>query len=136
MSEFVYFQKYHTKENVHSSNALYLLQRVYHYSPRIFFNFLESFCEQDVELFQPQFMLQEKGAHGITDFSISQESFKIVVEAKEHYNKFDFSQIERHLKDLSNFTQISTKILIALSPRKENKDLVIEEVIKILLEIL
>ena len=115
MSNFIYFQKYHSKENVHSSNVLYILQRVYHYNPTIFYNFLNALCEEDVENFMPQFLTQEKGKRGITDFSIIQGSFKIIVEAKEKYNKFDEEQIRRHLSDLEGSFS-GRKFFFALSP--------------------
>lgn len=103
MSQFVYFQKYHGKENVHSSNVLYMLQKVYYYNPRKFYKFLEELLEsEEPDNWILQFKTQEKHAKGVADFSIIQKSFKIVVEAKEKYNPFDISQIERHLEALKN----------------------------------
>ncbi len=129
MSQFIYFQKYHGRENVHSSNVLYMLQKVYYYSPKIFYSFLAELLECEVSLsWIPQFKSQEKNDKGVTDFSIIQESFKIVVEAKEKYNKFDKAQIERHLESLKKFS-CENKILLALSPN-EDTDVLSEFIFK------
>ena len=123
MSQFVYFQKYHGKENVHSSNVLYMLQKVYYYNPRIFYKFLEELLEsEEPDNWMLQFKPQEKHAKGVTDFSIIQKSFKIVVEAKEKYNHFDISQIERHLEALKN-DFIENKIFLALAPFENDQDI-------------
>lgn len=104
MSQFIYFQKYHGKENVHSSNVLYMLQKIYYYNPRNFYEFLKVLLDsEEADSWILQFKTQEKHAKGVTDFSIIQNSFKIVVEAKEKYNCFNPSQIERHLEALKCF---------------------------------
>ena len=123
MSQFVYFQKYHGKENVHSSNVLYMLQKVYYYNPRKFYKFLEELLDsEEPDNWMLQFKPQEKHAKGVTDFSIIQKSFKIVVEAKEKYNHFDISQIERHLEALKN-DFIENKIFLALAPFENDQDI-------------
>lgn len=122
MSQFVYFQKYHGKENVHSSNVLYMLQKVYYYNPRKFYKFLEELLEsEEPDNWILQFKTQEKHAKGVTDFSIIQKSFKIVVEAKEKYNHFDITQIERHLEALKN-ESIENKILLTLAPFENDQN--------------
>ncbi len=116
MSQFIYFQKYHGKENVHSSNVLYMLQKIYYYNPRNFYEFLKVLLDsEEADSWILQFKTQEKHAKGVTDFSIIQNSFKIVVEAKEKYNCFNPSQIERHLEALKN-EFIEHKIFLALAP--------------------
>lgn len=122
MSQFVYFQKYHGKENVHSSNVLYMLQKVYYYNPRKFYKFLEELLEsEEPDNWILQFKTQEKHSKGVTDFSIIQKSFKIVVEAKEKYNHFDITQIERHLEALKN-ESIENKILLTLAPFENDQN--------------
>ncbi|HBF86754.1 MAG TPA: hypothetical protein DDW54_03650 [Clostridiales bacterium] len=123
MSQFIYFQKYHGKENVHSSNVLYMLQRIYYYNPRKFYNFLKELLDSECpESWLLQFKPQEKYSKGVTDFSIIQKSFKIVVEAKEKNNHFDSSQIERHMDALkSDF--IENKIFLALAPFESGQDI-------------
>ena len=116
MSQFIYFQRYHGKENVHSSNVLYMLQKIYYYNPKIFYNFLVELLEsEEPENWILQFKTQEKYGKGVTDFSIIQKSFKIVVEAKEKNNSFDISQIERHVEALQR-EDIENKIFLALAP--------------------
>lgn len=123
MSQFIYFQKYHGKENMHSSNVLYMLKKVYYYNPKIFYSFLAELleCEEGKDWI-PQFKTQEKNKKGVTDFSIIQDSFKIVVEAKEKYNKFNYGQIEGHLSSLADFP-CANKIFLALSPNQQRNNI-------------
>ena len=91
-----YFQRYHEKENVATANTMLLLSRLYQYSSDKFFRFLKS--EFFSDSFEPEiaFRLQEKSADGIPDATITQESFKIVVETKM-YDWFYSDQLIRHL---------------------------------------
>lgn len=121
MSELQYFQRYHGKENVHSSNALFLLKRLYLYSPKKFYEVLGAIIKKQGELedLSPAFIVQDtnNGKKSIPDFSIVQPSFKIAVEAKE--GTFDIEQLERHLDGLSKLNDYKHKILIALSPKND-----------------
>ena len=78
-----YFQRYHEKENVATANTMLLLSRLYSYSSDKFFRFLKS--EYFSDSFNPEiiFTLQEKSIDSIPDATITQESFKIVVENKK-----------------------------------------------------
>ena len=112
-----FFQRYHGRENTHSSNALMLLQRLYYYSPCKFYGVIENLFEvQGGDKLIPNFVTQDtdNGKGSIPDFTIQQLSFKLVVEAKE--NKFDMNQLERHLEGLSKLEEYKFKMLIALSP--------------------
>ena len=121
MSDLQYFQRYYGKENTHSSNALFLLKRLYFYSPKKFYDVLSALFEEQggLENVAPEFVVQDtkNGKGSIPDFSIMQPSFKIVVEAKEE--TFDINQLERHLIGLSNLKGYSHKVLIALSPKND-----------------
>lgn len=77
-----YFQRYHTKENVATANTMLLLSRLYYYSTTKFFQFLKS--EYFLDAFEPEivFRLQEKNLDSVPDATITQESFKIVIETK------------------------------------------------------
>lgn len=79
-----YFQRYHEKENVATANTMLLLSRLYSYSSDKFFRFLKS--EYFSDSFNPEiiFTLQEKSVDSIPDATITQESFKIVVESRYH----------------------------------------------------
>lgn len=79
-----YFQRYTQKENVVTSNTILLLSRLYHYSPDEFFRFLKESIFIDDNQFEPeiQFALQEKAQNTVPDATITQDSFKIVVETK------------------------------------------------------
>ncbi len=116
-----YFQRYHSKENVDTANTTLLLSRLYLYSPRKFFAFLnqvicESVQDFDVEL---KFLLQEKSTDSVLDASIAQESFKIAVETKL-YNNFSVNQLKRHLHALCGYKY---QILITLDPDNISHDL-------------
>lgn len=107
-----YFQRYSSKENVATANTMLLLSRFYQYSPNKFFNFLKStFFANN---FEPEiiFKLQEKAKNSVPDATITQESFKIVVEAK----MYDWFYIEQLMKHLDSFSDEKYKVLITIAP--------------------
>lgn len=135
MSEVYFFQRYYTKENAHSSNALLLLKRVYFYNPKIFYKVLSSWAGGDEREFLPSFIAQEKGNGSVPDFCIRQNGFELIVEAKEKNNPFSKNQLLRHLASFQ--AAEGTKIFIALAPvfsenDRKNFDEVTEKGIKIL----
>lgn len=75
-----YFQRYHDKENVATANTMLLLSRLYQYSTGKFFKFLKS--EFFPDSFEPELTLQDKSIDSVPDATITQESFKIVVETE------------------------------------------------------
>ena len=107
-----YFQRYHTKENVATANTMLLLSRLYQYSTNKFFRFLNSLFF--TENFEPEivFRLQEKSSSSVPDATITQESFKVVVETKMS-DWFYTDQLERHLSSFENEKQ---KVLLTLAP--------------------
>lgn len=107
-----YFQRYHEKENVATANTMLLLSRLYSYSSDKFFRFLKSEFFSDA--FEPElvFKLQEKSVDSIPDATITQESFKIVVETKMS-DWFYSDQLLRHLK---SFSDEKYKVMITLAP--------------------
>ena len=113
-----YFQRYHSKENVATANTMLLLKRLYSYSPNKFFQFLKSYLGEqfDSEL---EFNLQEKGTDSVPDATITQSSFKIIVETKLS-DWFYSDQLMRHLK---SFSDEKYKVLITIAPEpiSENK---------------
>lgn len=113
MSSVCLFQKYSSKENVHSSNALLLLKRVYYYSPKIFYKVLATWIECEEDELLPTFIAQERGKDSVPDFCIRQNGFEVLVEAKEKNNPFSKSQIERHF---NSFKGNGIKLFIALKP--------------------
>lgn len=104
-----YFQRYHAKENVATANTMLLLSRLYSYSADKFFRFLKSQYSFNPE---PIFTLQEKSVDSIPDATITQESFKIVVETKMS-DWFDEEQLLRHLH---SFNDEKYKVMITLAP--------------------
>lgn len=111
-----YFQRYHEKENVATANTMLLLSRLYQYSSDKFFRFLKSEFFSDA--FEPEivFNLQEKSVESIPDATITQESFKIVVETKMS-DWFYTDQLLRHLK---SFGDEKYKVMITLAPELMN----------------
>lgn len=123
-----YFQRYHEKENVATANTMLLLSRLYSYSSDKFFRFLKS--EYFSDSFNPEiiFTLQEKSVESIPDATITQESFKIVVETKMS-DWFYENQLIKHLK---SFGDEKYKVMITLAPElmAEDKKAAFEEKLK------
>ena len=116
-----YFQRYHAKENVATANTMLLLSRLYSYSPDKFFKFFKFLNSEYLsETFNPEivFTLQEKSIDSIPDATITQESFKIVVETKMS-DWFYEDQLFRHL---NSFKNEKYKFMITLAPELMAKD--------------
>lgn len=116
--EIHYFQRYHTKENVDTSNTMLMLSRLYNYSPDKFFGMLNEYLFESTETPEIQFNLQETGKGSVPDAVISQKSFKIVVETKLD-NKFREDQLMKHL---NSFGREEVKVLLTVDPRPMDKD--------------
>ena len=125
-----YFQRYHEKENVATANTMLLLSRLYSYSSDKFFRFLKS--EYFSDSFNPEiiFTLQEKSVNSIPDATITQESFKIVVETKMSSYGFYEDQLLRHL---NSFGDEKYKVLLTLAPEmmEDSKRAEFEEKLRI-----
>ena len=123
-----YFQRYHAKENVATANTMLLLSRLYSYSSDKFFRFLKS--EYFSDSFNPEitFRLQEKSVDSIPDATITQESFKVVVETK----MFDWFHDDQLLHHLNSFGDEKYKVMITLAPElmEEGKKAIFEEKLK------
>lgn len=108
-----YFQRYHSKENVATANTMLLLSRLYQYSSDKFFHFLKS--EIFLDSFEPEigFTLQERNIDkSIMDATITQESFKVIVETK----MFDWFHSDQLIRYLNAFGDAKHKVLITLAP--------------------
>lgn len=75
-----YFQRYHSKENVDTSNTMLMLSRLYNYNADKFFAMLNALILGQDETPEITFDLQVAGDESVPDAIISQKSFKIVVE--------------------------------------------------------
>lgn len=114
-----FFQRYHSKENVDTANAMLLLSRLYSYSPNKFYSFLGSILPENANI-ELAFKMQEKIKDGtIPDATITQPSFKVVVETKLH-GQFGIKQLTGHL---SSFKSEDYKVLITLDPKTINSKL-------------
>lgn len=113
-----YFQRYHSKENVDTSNTMLMLSRLYNYNADKFFSMLNDLILKEDETPEISFDLQVSGDGSVPDAVISQKSFRIVVETKL-YNQFDKGQLLRHL---SQFSNEEIKVLMTLDPRPMKKD--------------
>lgn len=113
-----YFQRYHNKENVATANTMLLLSRLYQYSSDKFFRFLKS--EFFSDSFEPEitFNLQEKSKMSIPDATITQESFKIVVETK----MFDWFYLDQLIKHLESFHGEKYKVMLTLASEPMAED--------------
>jgi len=108
-----YFQRYHSKENVDTSNTMLMLSRLYNYNADKFFSMMNALILGETESPEITFDLQVAGDQSVPDAVISQKSFKIVVETKL-YNQFDSDQLLRHL---NQFASEEIKVLLTLDPK-------------------
>jgi hypothetical protein len=106
-----YFQRYHTRENVETANAMLLLSRLYSFSSKRFFQFLERILPNNANI-ELEIGLQVKNKNSVPDAVIYQKSFKIVVETKLN-GAFSLTQLESHL---SSFANEDYKVLLTLDP--------------------
>ncbi len=109
-----YFQRYHSKENVSTGNAMLLLSRLYHYSPSKFHAFMNSLVGDEIQHFETDvfFEMQIKSDKSVPDGQLKQNSFNIVIETKLGKN-FDIAQVNNHLKA---FKHEDFQIMLTLSP--------------------
>lgn len=107
-----YFQRYHKGEDVATANTMLLLSRLYSYSPNKFFQFLKDEYFSDVR-FEPElaFVLQDKGKDSVPDATVTQPSFKLVVETK----LTDWFKNKQLINHLSKFHNEEYKVLITIS---------------------
>lgn len=106
-----FFQRYHSKENVDTANAMLLLSRLYSYSPTKFYTFLGRILPENASV-ELAFNLQERNKGSVPDATITQVSFKVVVETKLH-GDFWLGQLTHHL---NSFKNEDYKILLTLDP--------------------
>lgn len=114
-----YFQRYHSKENVDTSNTMLMLSRLYNYNADKFFSMMKTLILGEDESPEISFDLQVAGDDSVPDAVISQKSFKIVVETKL-YNQFEKYQLVNHLKQ---FGSEDMKVLLTLDPRPMKPEL-------------
>ena len=107
-----YFQRYHKGEDVATANTMLLLSRLYSYSSDKFFKFIKGQFFGDI-VFEPElsFVLQEKSKESIPDATITQPSFKLVIETK----MTDWFYEDQLIRHLSKFNNEEYKVLITLS---------------------
>lgn len=129
MSKLNYFQMYHAKENVSTANTMLLLDRLYNYSPKIFYQLLAQISDrvEKQEDLTIQFSLQTKGVKSCPDAVISQKSIKIIMETKL-YNQFDLIQLKNHIDGFGN-EDIKVLFTIDPLPMKEELKRAIENII-------
>lgn len=124
-----YFQRYHGKENVATANTMLLLSRLYQYSSYKFFRLINTGLNLDS--FNPEivFKLQEKSMNSVPDATITQDSFKVIVETKLS----DWFHKEQLLKHLNAFQNEKHKVLITIAPElmDKNKKIELEKELKL-----
>ena len=116
--EIHYFQRYHTKENVATANTMLLLSRLYSHSTDKFFKFLKSQYFSDSFSPEISFRLQESSVNSVPDATISQPSFKIVVETK----MYDWFHNDQLLNHLNSFGDEKCKVLLTIAPEPMSKE--------------
>ena len=71
-----YFQRYHSKENVDTSNTMLMLSRLYNYNADKFFSMLNSLILGEDESPEITFDLQVVGDDSVPDAVISQKKLQ------------------------------------------------------------
>lgn len=122
-----YFQRYHQKENVATANSMLLLSRLYSFSSEKFFAFLKSACFSDTFSPEIEFVIQEKNESSVPDATITQQSFKIVIETKLT-DWFYKEQLINHLKAFSG-EKYKVMITLASEPMEKSKKETIDKAI-------
>lgn len=110
MSKIHHFQRYSSYENVVTNNTLQLISRIYGYSPFKAKLFLDDLLEEDLDVGISIYQ-QSKGKNSIPDGFITQQSFKIVIEAKVTAELY----IDQLLRHVDSFANEEIKILLALT---------------------
>ena len=124
MSRIHYFQRYSSQENVATNNTLLLLSRINSYSAARGAHFLsEIIGGEDVDL-GIRFEQQTRAEGSVPDGSITQESFKLLIEAKVG-SGVNRAQLLNHAK---GFRGESKQILLLLTKDgiRKNKRLEIQ----------
>ncbi len=120
MAHIHYFQRYSQRENVRTNNALLFLGRLYEIAPSLFErtlnDVLEDLVSEPVSVGITMEQQRGVGQGSIPDGIISQRSFKLVVETKNHKG-FDIPQLQRHLVA---FGQEEVRVLLLLNPEDLN----------------
>lgn len=106
-----YFQRYHTKENVDTANAMLFLSRLYSHSSVKFYKFLSRLLPENASV-ELTVKLQTKSENSVPDALIRQESFRIAIETKR-FDQFSFEQLKNHI---GSFGKETYRVLLTLSP--------------------
>lgn len=123
MSNIHYFQRYHSKENVHTANAFLLINKLYQYNPQYFYNFLDSLVEDTSMDYQfrlsmtMQVKSENKKGSTIPDAMIVQNGYRLCFETKIG----DWFYIEQFKGHIKSFNQLDTKYKIMLSLSNKNE---------------
>lgn len=124
MSNIHYFQRYHSKENVHTANAFLLINKLYQYNPQYFYNLLDLLVAEDTSM-DYQFRLsmtmqvrsEDKKGSTVPDAMIVQNGYRLCFETKIG----DWFYIEQFKGHIKSFDKLDTKykIMISLSNKNE-----------------
>lgn len=118
MAEIHYFQRYSSKENTVTNNTLLLFSRLYHHDILAFNKFINDLSETGIINAMVSFEQQTKGNHSVPDGSITQDSFKIIIETKL-YGQENIRQIINHA---DNFEDEKSKVLLLINVSEIGKD--------------
>lgn len=124
MSELSFFQRYSQKENHITNNTLLMLRMIYRSHPNKLQTVLESLLTDDEEdgfelHIGPSFEQQVRGSDSVPDAVIDQQGFSLLIEVKPE-EKWDESQILRHIKTAQDYTSGTTILLLLSKARDPN----------------
>ena len=96
-----YFQRYHSKENVDTSNTMLMLSRLYNYNADKFFSMLNSLILGEDESPEITFDLQVVGDDSVPDAVISQKSFDELAVELRKYNSENATRLIHPIKHVN-----------------------------------
>ena len=123
MSNIHYFQRYHSKENVHTANAFLLINKLYQYNPQYFYNFLDALVDDTSMEYKFRLTMtmqtrsENKKESTIPDAMIVQNGYRLCFETKIG-DWFYIDQFKGHIKSF-NMLDTKYKIMISLSNKNE-----------------
>lgn len=110
MPKITIFQRYSSVENTVTNNTLQLFARIYKYSPEQASRILAELIDVEIEI-GLEIRQQERTGNAVPDGTLSQSSFKILIEAKVDA-PVDDDQLLRHCRSFSDESQ---QILLLLT---------------------
>lgn len=123
MSEISYFQRYSQKENHITNNTMLMFRHLYRHSPARFESLLEEIAPASGLQVGLKFNQQERHSDSISDATITQNAFKVYIEAKADGELYE-EQLQRHINSITNDNNLGVSLLVGLSKRAPSRAII------------